>query len=163
MRSVVLTMVVYALKDGFIYLFIFYVFVLFWIKVNLVVVGVLQRDCRGSAAAVLFPSKGAHSSPDTARPSSPTFALTRWLCSRGSIASAAWEEPAFVRMSGVLWFRSYCHPLLFRKGGRVERVCFTPPLAILSLHLRAPFDLWTLTLLPWDGTRFLRKAGLDQR
>lgn len=48
---------------------------------------------------------------------SPTLALSLWLCLFGNRDSAAWEEPAFVRMSGVPWFRSYCHLLLFRSGG----------------------------------------------
>lgn len=45
----------------------------------------------------------------------PTPALFPWLYLFGSRNSAAWEESAFVRMSGVPWFRSYCHLL---GGGR---------------------------------------------
>lgn len=79
---------------------------------------------------------------------SPTFALSLWLCLFGKRDSAAWEEPAFVRMSGVPWFRSYCHLLLFRRGGRVEWKDFTQPLAILPLH---PFS-WAL--LKWTSVMF---------
>lgn len=47
----------------------------------------------------------------------PTPALFPWLYFFGSRNSAAWEESAFVRMSGVPWFRSYCHLL----GGGGEK------------------------------------------
>lgn len=59
----------------------------------------------------------------------------------GTGDSAAWEEPAFVRMSGVPWFRSYCHLLLFRKeeGGRVDLEWFTQSL---------PSSLFTFFFLP---------------
>lgn len=57
----------------------------------------------------------------------PTPALSLWLCLCGNRESAAWEEPAFVRMSGVPWFRSYCHLLLFRRGeGRMEGLHTAP-------------------------------------
>lgn len=77
---------------------------------------------------------------DMASTTSLTLALSLWLCLFGNGDSAAWEEPAFVRMSGVPWFRSYCHLPLFRRGGGglVEWKCFTQLLSIPSL---CPFSL----------------------
>lgn len=49
----------------------------------------------------------------------PAPALFPGLYSFGSRNWAAWEESAFVRMSGVPWFRSYCH-LLGGEGGGGE-------------------------------------------
>lgn len=55
----------------------------------------------------------------------PTPAVFPWLYLFGSRDSAAWEEPAFVRMSGVPWFRSYCH-LLGGGGKSAESVSHHP-------------------------------------
>lgn len=53
----------------------------------------------------------------------PTPALFPWLYLFGSRNPAAWEESAFVRMSGVPWFRSYCH--LLGGGREVSWKCFS--------------------------------------
>lgn len=67
---------------------------------------------------------------------SPTLAFSLWLYLFGIGDSAAWEEPAFVRMSGVPWFRSYCHLLLFRRGGEGRmKVLLTASRHPLSLSL----------------------------
>lgn len=74
----------------------------------------------------------------------PTPALFPCLYLFGSRNWAAWEESAFVRMSGVPWFRSYCH-LLGGEGSQLKVF-----LTSSAFYLGCVFcTFWILSELDW--------------